>query len=336
VAIFEQVSVFESQERTWNPVKALITGVTGFVGSHLAEYLVSLGEFEVYGTYRVRSRMDHLTDVQSQITLIECELRDANSVDRLIDRVRPERIFHLAAQSFVPTSWNSPEDTLVNNIVGEVNLLEAVRKYNFPVRLQVACSSEEYGFVKPEETPIREDNPLRPLSPYGVSKVAQDLLAYQYQQSYGLHTVRTRTFNHEGPRRGESFVLSNFAKQIAEIEKGLRRPVLQVGNLDAIRDFTDVRDIVSAYHLSLEHGQPGEVYNIGSGNRVRIGDALEQLLKLTRVNIQVAQDISRMRPSDVLILHADSEKFRSVTGWKPRVPFEQTLADMLDYWRVRV
>lgn len=316
-------------------MKTLITGVTGFVGSHLAEYLVSQGH-EVYGTYRVRSRMEHLTSVQSKITLVECELKDANSVDQLIASVQPDRIFHLAAQSFVPTSWNSPEDTLINNIASEVNLFEAVRKYKVPARIQVACSSEEYGCVRPEETPICEDNPLRPLSPYGVSKVAQDLLAYQYHQSYGLYTVRTRTFNHEGPRRGESFVLSNFAKQIAEIEKGRKLPVLYVGNLEAIRDFTDVRDIVEAYRLALEYGEPGEVYNIASGQPVRIQDALDQLLKLTKVSIEVRQDPARMRPSDVLILHGDASRFHEKTGWVPKVPFEQTLRDMLDYWRERV
>lgn len=316
-------------------MKALITGVTGFVGSHLAEYLVSIG-VSVYGTYRVRSRMEHLQSVKSKITLVECELKDANSVDQLIVSVRPDWIFHLAAQSFVPTSWNSPEDTLVNNIASEVNLFEAVRKYQVPARIQVACSSEEYGLVQPEETPIRETNPLRPLSPYGVSKVTQDLLAYQYHQSYGLFTVRTRTFNHEGPRRGESFVLSNFAKQIAEIEKGVKPPVLYVGNLEAIRDFTDVRDIVVAYKLALEHGEPGEVYNIGSGQPVRIKDALAQLLKMTKTAIDVKQDPARMRPSDVLILHADSSRFRQKTGWEPQIPFSRTLEDMLEYWRARI
>ena len=203
-------------------------------------------------------------------------------------------------------------------------------------RIQIACSSEEYGLVQPEETPIREDNPLRPLSPYGVSKVAQDLLGYQYHQSYDLHVVRTRTFNHEGPRRGESFVLSNFAKQIAEIEQGLKAPVVEVGNLDAIRDFTDVRDVVRAYVLALDACTPGDVYNIGSGNTWRIGDALEKMLGFSSANIQVKQDSARMRPSDVPILHCDATKFKAQTGWKPEIPFEQTLRDTLDYWRQRV
>ena len=226
---------------------------------------------------------------------------------------------------------------MVNNIIAELNLFEAVRKQGLKdCRIQIACSSEEYGMVYPQETPIREDNPLRPLSPYGVSKVAQDLLGYQYNQSYGLHIVRTRTFNHEGPRRGEAFVLSNFAKQVAEIEKGTKPPVLEVGNLDAIRDFTDVRDVVRAYTLALQHGVAGEVYNIGSGWTWRIGDALDELLKLTDQEIEVRQDPARMRPSDVMVLHCDATRFRNQTGWKPEVPFHKTLQDMLDYWRQRV
>ena len=317
-------------------LKVLITGVTGFVGSHLAEYLLAKGD-EVYGTYRVRSRMDHIQPILSKIHLMECELKDSVSVQQLIEQVKPDRIYHLAAQSFVPTSWNSPQDTMVNNIVGELNLFEAVRKQGLMnCRIQIACSSEEYGMVHPEETPIHEENPLRPLSPYGVSKVAQDLLGYQYHESYGLHIVRTRTFNHEGPRRGEAFVLSNFAKQIAEIEKGLKPPVLHVGNLDAVRDFTDVRDVVRAYTLALDHGTPGEVYNIGTGTTWRIGDALDELLKLTNTKIEVRQDPARMRPSDVMILHCNATRFMAKTGWRPEVPFHKTLQDMLDYWRDRV
>ena len=319
-----------------SPMRVLITGITGFVGSHLAEWLLANQSVDVYGTVRVRSRMEHLSNVADRVHLIECELRDAVSVQHLIDDVRPDRIFHLAAQSFVPTSWNSPEDTLMNNILGEVNLFEAVRHSGHPCRMQIACSSEEYGMVYESETPIKEENPLRPLSPYGVSKVAQDLLGYQYHQSYGLHVVRTRTFNHEGPRRGEAFVLSNFAKQIADIEAGNRNPVLWVGNLEAIRDFTDVRDIVRAYWLALSHCEPGSVYNIGSGKAIRIRDALNQLLALSTTKIEVQTDPARMRPSDVQVLHCDATRFREKTGWEPLVPLEDTLQDMLDYWRERV
>ncbi len=320
------------REGVWK-LRVLITGITGFTGSHLAEYLVTLHGVEVFGTYRVRSRMDNLVHLQGQIHLLECELKDFHSVNELIGKVRPDYIFHLAAQSFVPTSWNAPRDTFFNNVLGEINVFEAIRLHKLSTRIQIAGSSEEYGLVYPAETPINEENPLRPLSPYGVSKVAQDLFGYQYFQSYGLDIVRTRTFNHEGPRRGEAFVLSNFAKQIAAIESGRRPPVLAVGNLDAQRDFTDVRDVVKAYKLALDLGVPGEVYNIGSGCVWRIGDALDQLLRLTPIQVTIEPDPDRMRPSDVPLLHCDMSKFAAQTGWRPEIPFAQTLADLLNYWR---
>ncbi|GAB6935347.1 MAG: GDP-mannose 4,6-dehydratase [Calditerricola sp.] len=317
-------------------MNVLITGITGFAGSHLAEYLLSRGDVRIFGTVRIRSRLDNIRHLLNDITLIECELRDARSVSEVVRTVRPARIFHLAAQSFVPTSWNSPADTLVNNIISQLHLFEAVREHCPECRIQIACSSEEYGHVQPDEVPIREENPLRPLSPYAVSKVAQDLLGYQYHRSYGLFVVRTRTFNHTGPRRGEAFVTSNFAKQIAEIEKGLRPPVVYVGNLEAKRDFTDVRDVVRAYWLALEKGEPGEVYNIASGQTYSIREVLNLLLAMSSVNIDVQQDPARLRPSDVAILLGDSTKFRRQTGWAPTIPLEQTLRDLLNYWRARV
>lgn len=317
--------------------KALITGITGFVGSHLAEWVVqNKKDVEVYGTYRLRSRMEHIKDILSNINLVECELKDPHSVDELIKTVRPDYIFHLAAQSFVPTSWNSPAETLMTNQLGQVNLFEAILKNGLDCQIQIACSSEEYGQVYPHEVPIREENPLRPLSPYAVSKVAQDYLGYQYHQSYGLKVIRTRTFNHTGPRRGEAFVTSNFAKQIAEIEKGIRPAVLHVGNLQAKRDFTDVRDVVRAYWLGIERGVPGEVYNIASGVTYTIEEMLNKLLSFSQVKISMQQDPNRMRPSDVEILLGNYDKFHQQTGWKPEIPFEQTLLDLLNYWRARV
>lgn len=314
-------------------MKALITGITGFAGSHLAEYLLSRGDVEVYGTYRLRSRMEHVKHLAGQINLLECELKDPHSVNHTIQQIRPDLIYHLAAQSFVPTSWNSPTDTLTNNIVSQVNIFEAVRKYDIDCKILIACSSEEYGMVYPEETPIKESNPLRPLSPYAVSKVTQDYLGYQYFQSYGLSVVRTRTFNHTGPRRGEHFVTSNFAKQIAKIELGLQQPELFVGNLQARRDFTDVRDVVRAYWLALEKGEPGEVYNIASGEAVTIDEMLQTLLSLTHRRIEIKVDPARLRPSDVEILMGDSSEFRARTGWTPEIPFGQTMKDLLNYWR---
>lgn len=316
-------------------MRVLITGITGFVGSHLAEFLLEEG-CEVYGTYRWRSLMSNIEHLRERIHLVECDIRDAVSVKRVINEVMPEGLFHLAAQSFVPTSFHAPAETLFTNIIGQVNILEAVREIKPSCKVHIAGSSEEYGFVQPEEIPIKETNPLRPLSPYGVSKVAQDLLGWQYYKAYGLHVVRTRAFNHTGPRRGEVFVCSNFAKQIVEIETGRREPVIKVGNLEAKRDFTDVRDVVRAYWLALGKGEPGEVYNICSGKAWAIKEVLDILLSYTDVEARVEQDPSRMRPADVPLLVGDYSKFHKATGWEPRIPFEQTLKDLLDYWRERM
>ena len=317
-------------------MRVLITGLTGFVGSHLADYLVSRGDVELFGTHRWRSRMDNIEHLRGRITLVECDLRDPTAARRALAAVRPHRVFHLAAQSYVPTSWLMPAETLLPNVQAQLNVFEAVRDLGLQAQIHIAGSSEEYGLVQPDEVPIREENPLRPLSPYAVSKVAQDLLAYQYWRSYGLHTVRTRGFNHSGPRRGEVFVTSNFARQIAEIEKGLRGPVIHVGNLESVRDFTDVRDMVRAYWLALEHGEPGAVYNICSGKGYPIRQVLETLLALAQVKVEIREDPERMRPSDVPVLVGDCSRFRRITGWAPTIPFDTTLADVLGYWRQRV
>jgi GDP-4-dehydro-6-deoxy-D-mannose reductase len=316
-------------------MKVLITGITGFAGSYLAEYLISKN-CEVFGTIRWRSKTENIHHLKGKITLIECDIRDASSVKKTIKNILPDRIFHLAAQSFVVTSWAAPAETLLTNIIGELNIFEAVRELNINPLIHIAGSSEEYGLVYPEELPIKEENPLRPLSPYAVSKVAQDLLAYQYYKSYKLNIIRTRAFNHSGPRRGEVFVDSNFAKQIAEIEKKKREPVIYVGNLEAKRDFTDVRDIVKGYYLALEKGEIGEVYNICSGKFYSIREVLEMLLNLTDVEIKIEIDKERLRPSDVPFLLGDYTKFHKKTGWKPEIPYEKTLLDMLNYWRERV
>jgi len=315
--------------------RVLITGVTGFAGSHLADYLLTRDDCEVYGIHRWRSRTENIEHLQGRITMMECDLRDAFSTRDTLERVRPDWIFHLAAQSFVPTSWTAPTESLTTNVVGQVNVFEAVRKLGMHCRIQLACSSEEYGLVHPDEVPIKETNPLRPLSPYAVSKVGQDLLGYQYWVSWKLDCVRTRGFNHEGPRRGPVFVASDFARQIADIEKGLRPPVVSVGNLDSRRDFTDVRDMVKAYWLALEKGRPGEVYNICSERDWSMREVLDMLLGMTNAKIEVRQDPARLRPSDVPVLLGDCSRFRNETGWKPEIPFEQTLRDMLDYWRAR-
>jgi len=314
-------------------VKVLITGITGFAGSHLAEYALAQPDTQVYGTVRTRSRLDNIRHLLDKVRLIECDLRDPFATESAVSQVKPDRLFHLAAQSFVPTSWSAPEETFITNVLGQLNLFEAVRRHSPETRFQIACSSEEYGLVHPEEVPITEDNPLRPLSPYGVSKVAQDFLGYQYHRSYGLFIVRTRAFNHTGPRRGEVFAASAFAKQVAEIEAGLRPPALYCGNLEARRDFTDVRDMVRAYWLALEHGEPGEVYVIASGKSFTIREVLDTILSLTDCSIEVRIDPERLRPSDVPILEGSPAKFTARTGWKPEIPFSTTMSDLLDYWR---
>lgn len=318
-------------------IRALITGITGFAGSHLAELLLAEHpEVEVYGSYRWRSRTENIEHLGRRVTLLEADLRDYSSVHTMLEEARPDLVFHLAAQSFVPSSWRAPNETLITNISGQTNLFEAVRALGLDPTIQIACSSEEYGLVYPDETPIKETNPLRPLSPYAVSKVTQDFLGYQYFQSYGLKVVRTRGFNHTGPRRGDVFVTSNFAKQIAMIELGQQEPVIRVGNLDAVRDFTDVRDMVRAYWLSVVRGRPGEVYNVATGVGIRIRDLLDRLIALSGVDVRVETDPERLRPSDVEILIGDASRFRADTGWEPRIPFEQTLRDVLGFWRDRL
>ena len=315
--------------------RALITGIAGFVGSYMAEMLLSKG-YEVSGLCRPRSKMDHIESIKSKLHLEDADLLDSHSLYTTINKIKPDYIFHLAAQSFVPTSWGSPAVTLEVNIVGSANLFEAVRQVGIDPVIQIACSSEEYGMVHADEVPIKETNPLRPLSPYAVSKLAMDYLGYQYYQSYKVRIIRTRGFNHTGPRRGDTFAESNFAKQIAMIEKGKQEPVIHVGNLDAKRDYTDVRDMVQGYLVAVEKCEPGEVYNICSGTTIKIGDMLKLLLSYSKVKVETKEDPSRMRPSDVPVLLGDNSKFVAKTGWKTTIPFEKTMEDLLNYWRARV
>ncbi len=314
-------------------MRVLITGVTGFAGSHLAEYCKLKG-CEVHGTTRWRSNTENIKDLD--IKLHECDLTDAHAVMNLIEKIKPDRIFHLAAQSYVHASWTEPMQTLDNNIRSELNILEAVRGIpDYDPLIQIAGSSEEYGNADCLPDPIKETEPLSPVSPYGVSKVTQDLLAIQYFKSYGIKCIVTRAFNHTGPRRGEVFVCSNFAKQIVEIEKGAR-PLILHGNLDAERDFTDVRDTVKAYWLALEKGTPGEVYNICSGKSIKIKSILQKLVQLSNVKIELKQDPERMRPSDLLVLLGDCTKFKEATGWEPEHSMKDTLKEILEYWREKL
>ena len=317
--------------------RVLITGITGFAGSHLAEhFLADRPGVEVFGTYRWRSRRENIEAIEGKVRLLECDLSNMTAVRNALETSRPDAIYHLAAQSFVPSSWVAPLQTLTDNITGQTNIFEAVRSLGLDPAIQIACSSEEYGLVLPNEVPIKETNPLRPLSPYAVSKVTQDFLAYQYFMSYGIRAIRTRGFNHTGPRRGEVFVTSNFAKQVATIEAGKAAPVIKVGNLDAVRDFTDVRDMVRGYVLATEKGKPGEVYNLASGIAITIRAMLDKLIALAKVEVKVETDPARLRPSDVEVLIGDYSKFHADTGWEPKIPFDQTLEDLLNYWRQRI
>jgi GDP-4-dehydro-6-deoxy-D-mannose reductase len=273
---------------------------------------------------------------EPRLRLRHADLRDPEGVRALVDEVQPDYIFHLAAQSFVPASFSDPWDTLENNIRAELNLLEAVRRSERDVRVLVVGSNEEYGAPRPEELPQTEDSPLRPNNPYAVSKVAQDFLGFQYYLAYGVPVVRVRPFNHTGPGQAPRFVVPAFASQIARVEVGLQEPVMQVGNLDAARDFTDVRDIVRAYHLAVTQGESGEVYNLASGQAQSVQGLLETLLSYSKTDIRVERDPARYRPVDVPVVYGSSEKFHHRTGWEPQIPFEQTLRDTLEYWREQV
>lgn len=318
-------------------MRILITGIAGLVGSYLAEYLLKKEpKVKIYGTIRWRSRTDNIEHLRPKLGLIECDVKDPVSVRNLIKDSTPDIIFHMASQSSVFSSWHSPRETLLTNILGEVNLFEAMRDLCPNCRILIPCSSEEYGLVDPKRLPVSESEEPHPLSPYAVSKVVQDLAAFQYHRSYGIQAYRIRAFNHTGPRREPVFVESDFAKRIAEIEAGITEPVIFVGNLEARRDYTDVRDVVRAYWLAVDKCIPGEVYNVCSGRVISIGEMLQILLGLTKAKIEIRVDESRIRPYDAPAIYGDGSLFKKTTGWEPEIPFEKTLADILDYWRKRI
>ncbi|TAN40168.1 MAG: SDR family oxidoreductase [Nitrospirae bacterium] len=315
-------------------MKVLITGVTGFVGSHLAEYILNLNEgHDIYGLCRWRSPKDNLINVYNKIKLLEADLCDLSALTRHFRAVRPDIIFHLAAQSYVLTSFNSPIQTLTANVIGTTNLLEAVRLSDIDPVIHICSSSEVYGQVTEADLPITEACPFRPASPYAVSKVGEDMVGLQYWLSYKIKTIRTRMFTHTGPRRGDVFAFSAFAKQIAAAELGLKEPVVRVGNLNSVRTICDVRDAVKAYWIMVNTCKPGEVYNIGGNQTVTIGDGLQKLLGFARTKLEVRVDPELLRPSDVTLQIPSTEKFQKETGWKPEIPLEKTLLDILDYWR---
>lgn len=315
-------------------MRALITGINGFVGGHLAEHLLAATDWQIFGM--VRENGLHLPALREHVEATQLDLLDASAVKRCIHAIRPDVVFHLAAQAHLPTSFRDPAGTLTSNILMQLHLFEAIRATAIDPTIVVVGTGEEYGAVQPHEQPVREATPLRPVNPYAVSKVAQDMLAYQYFAAHKLKTIRMRPFNHSGPRQEDRYAITGFAHQIARIEAGLQPPVVRVGNLQAQRDFTDVRDIVRAYRLAAEHGESGEVYNLGSGQPVAIQEILDRLLSLSTATIDVQPDPERMRPADVPLIACDATRFRERTGWQPQISLERMLRDILDDWRGRV
>lgn len=314
--------------------KVFITGISGFAGSYLAEYLVLRNEYEVSGAYLSQASFKNIDHIKDLINLIEVDLIDAKKVSGIIHLLKPDFVFHLAALTSPFDSFRNPLSTMENNIAAEINIIEAIKNSKlFDTRVLIVSSGEVYGLVKREDLPIDEETPLAPTSPYAVSKIAQDFLGLQYFLSYNLKVVRVRPFNHIGPRQSQGFVVGAFAKKIAEIEKGRRESVISVGNLEAKRDFTDVRDMVIAYVLAIEKGKFGQVYNIGSEKSYKISQILDKLLMLSKVKIKVRVGQSLLRPVDIPELLCDSTKFRKLTNWHPLISINTTLKDTLDYWR---
>ncbi len=312
-------------------MRILITGINGFVGGYLAEALLATDQHTIWGLARQAAKVGYI----GPVTYVAADLRYPAEVMAAIERVQPEVIYHLAGQANVPRSFIDPAGTLETNVIGQSNLFQALIALKQDPLILVAGSNEIYGAVLPSELPLTEETPLRPANPYAVSKAAQDLLAQQYFISHRLRTIRLRPFNHIGPRQSEAFVVASFAAQIARIEAGLQEPLIRVGNLDAERDFTDVRDMVNAYLLAAERAEPGQAYNIGSGRATRIQQILDTLCNLSSAAITIEHDPARMRPSDVPSVVCDLSRFRAATGWKPQYTLQQTLSDILQFWRER-
>jgi GDP-4-dehydro-6-deoxy-D-mannose reductase len=315
-------------------LRALITGVTGFAGTHLAEMLLADADLEVWGTSH-QAQPPALPSLRGLQT-VACDLREPARVRDVLAELRPNWIFHLAGQSDVGGSWQASWGTIESNVRGQLNLLESMVQLQLDARILVVGSNNEYGLVTAADLPIDEETPLRPDTPYGVSKIAQDMLGLQFFLSHRVRAVRVRCFNYIGPRQSDKFVAATFARQIAEIEAGVREPVLHVGNLAGERDFTDVRDMVRAYRLALARCADGEVYNIGSGRAVPIQRLLDVLLGYAHCAVRVEPEPARLRPSDVPRSVCDPAKFHAATGWEARLPIEQSLRDVLDFWRETV
>jgi GDP-4-dehydro-6-deoxy-D-mannose reductase len=314
-------------------MRILITGAGGFVGQHLIHYLQHV-ESSARLSGIVLSNLDQPT--LQGIDLFAADLLDAQRVREVVEAVKPDGIYHLAAQSSPRRSFDIPAETIQNNVVAQINLFQACLAAGVKPRIVVVGSADAYGMVQPDDLPVNESTPFRPSNPYAVSKAAQDLLGLQYFYSHKLPIIRARPFNHIGPGQRQGFVATDFASQVARIEAGMQPPTLTVGNLTARRDFTDVRDVVRAYHLLMRSGTPGEAYNIASSQSRPVQAVLDTLLKLSQVPIRVQIDPARMMPADIPDIRGDYSRLQQATGWQPTIPFEQSLSDILDDWRSRI
>jgi GDPmannose 4,6-dehydratase len=324
---------------------ALITGITGMVGSHLADFLLQHTDWDIVGLCRWRSPLNNISHLlprinsEDRISLFYGDLRDTFSIDKAVDGTRPDYTFHLAAQSFPKTSFDSPLDTLDTNIQGTTRVLEAIRKHVPKSIVHICASSEVFGRVPKEKLPINEECTFHPASPYAISKVGTDLIGRFYAEAYNMTVMTTRMFTHTGPRRGDVFAESSFAKQIALAEAGYIPPIVKVGNLQSLRTIADVRDAVRAYYMLVTVSpKGGEYYNIGGQHTAQVGQILNYLISLSSLksSFKIEIDQTRIRPIDADLQVPDTTKFESHTGWKPVIPFEQTMSDLLDYWRARV
>jgi len=325
--------------------KALITGITGMVGSHLADFLLEETDWDVVGMARWRSPLDNIShlvpDINSKgrLSLVHGDLRDSSSIDEVVRTTRPDYVFHLAAQSYPQTSFTSPLDTLETNIQGTNRVLESLKQYSPEAVVHVCSSSEVFGRVPKEKLPIDEECGFHPASPYAISKVGTDLIGRYYAEAFGMTVMTTRMFTHTGPRRGDVFAESSFAKQIALAEFGYAERVIKVGNLESLRTIADVRDAVRAYYLLVtKNPTAGQYYNIGGTHSCTIGEILEHLIGISSISSELNHetDPQRLRPIDADLQVPNTQKFEQHTGWRPIIPFEKTMLDLLDYWRARV
>lgn len=326
-------------------MKALITGITGMVGSHLAEYLLQNTNWEIHGLIRWRSPLDNIENIikninaKDRVYLHYGDLRDPQSINKVVSEVIPEYTFHLAAQSYPKTSFDAPLDTYETNISGTSTLLEAIKIFSKNSYVHVCASSEVFGRVPKEKIPINEECSFHPASPYAISKVGTDLIGRFYAEAYEMKIMTTRMFTHTGPRRGDVFAESTFAKQIALAELGFIEPIIKVGNLDSMRTIADVRDAVRAYYMLVTINPiPGEYYNIGGSHSCKIETILNDLIELSPIkhDLKVEVDEDRIRPIDADLQIPDTSKFKAHTGWEPKIPYKKTISDLLDFWRTQV